>query len=69
MLLLLSVMIKKRDRILVVEDDVDACQLFGMVLSQAGYTVELARDAFEALASAAARRPDQSSRSPSRSQE
>lgn len=49
---------KQRDRILVVDDDGDACELLATVLGQAGYSVEVARDGFEALAMMAAKRPD-----------
>jgi len=50
--------LKRREQILVVEDDVDSCELVGMVLRQAGYSVDLARDGDEAMAMAARRRPD-----------
>jgi CheY-like chemotaxis protein len=49
---------KQRDRILVVDDDRDACDLIATVLGQAGYAVEVAVDGFEALATMAACRPD-----------
>jgi DNA-binding response OmpR family regulator len=48
----------QRDRILVVDDDGDACELIATVLKQAGYAVEVAVDGFEALAIVAAKRPD-----------
>src|SRR5262245_32206871 len=47
-----------RDRILVVDDDRDACELFAMVLGQAGYVVEAALDGFQALALVASKRPN-----------
>src|SRR5262245_22867515 len=50
--------LKRREQVLVVEDDVDSCELIGMVLREAGYSVDLARDGHEALAKAARRRPD-----------
>ena len=50
--------LRRREQILVVEDDVDSCELVGMVLRQAGYSVDLARDGYEAMAMAARRRPD-----------
>jgi CheY-like chemotaxis protein len=49
---------KQRDRILVVDDDGDACELIATVLGQAGYMVEVAVDGFEALANLAKQRPD-----------
>jgi CheY-like chemotaxis protein len=49
---------QQRDRILVVDDDGDACELIATVLGQAGYSVEAAADGFDALAKMAARRPD-----------
>ena len=49
---------KQRDRILVVDDDQDACDLIATVLGQAGYAVEVAVDGFAALATMAAYRPD-----------
>ena len=48
----------ERQRILVVDDDRDACELIAMVLGQAGYVVEMAASGSEALAIVAARRPD-----------
>jgi CheY-like chemotaxis protein len=41
---------KRRDRILVVDDDRDARELMGEVLAQAGYAVAVAGDGFEAMA-------------------
>jgi DNA-binding response OmpR family regulator len=49
---------KQRDRILVVDDDGDARELFAAALKQAGYAVDLASDGTEALAQAKAVRPD-----------
>jgi|SRR4051812_28472315 two-component system response regulator ResD len=49
---------RNRDRILVVDDDGDACELIAMVLSQAGYAVQRAAEGFEALTMAASGRPD-----------
>lgn len=48
----------KKDRILVVDDDGDACELIAMVLGQAGYAVAKAVDGFEALAITTAHHPD-----------
>jgi DNA-binding NtrC family response regulator len=50
--------LKRREQILVVEDDVESCELMGMVLHEAGYSVDLAHDGYEALEMAARRRPD-----------
>jgi DNA-binding response OmpR family regulator len=49
---------RDRDRILVVDDDADACELIALVLGQAGYAVSSAVDGFEALAIVASARPD-----------
>jgi DNA-binding response OmpR family regulator len=49
---------RERDRILVVDDDRDACQLFAQVLDQAGYAVDAAADGFQALSLVATNRPD-----------
>lgn len=48
----------KRDRILVVDDDNDACELIATVLGQAGYAVAKCTDPFEALSITAAHHPD-----------
>ena|SRR6476620_10827949 len=48
----------RRDRILVVDDEQDARELFAAVLSQAGYVAEVAGDGFEAIAKLAQVRPD-----------
>jgi CheY-like chemotaxis protein len=40
---------KRRDRILIVDDDKDARELIGQVLAEAGYVVEVAGDGFEAM--------------------
>jgi CheY-like chemotaxis protein len=50
--------LKRREQILVVEDDVDSCELIGEVLHEAGYSVDLAHDGFQALEAAARRKPD-----------
>jgi CheY-like chemotaxis protein len=49
---------KRRDRILVVDDDRDARELMGEVLAQAGYTVAVAGDGFEAMALVPQELPD-----------
>jgi DNA-binding NtrC family response regulator len=48
----------RRDRILVVDDEQDARELFAAVLSQAGYVAEVAGDGLEAIAKLAQVRPD-----------
>jgi DNA-binding NtrC family response regulator len=48
----------RRDRILVVDDEQDARELFAAVLSQAGYEAEVARDGHDALARLSKVRPD-----------
>jgi CheY-like chemotaxis protein len=50
--------LRRREQILVVEDDVDSCEVIGSVLHEAGYSIDLARDGYEALEMAARRRPD-----------
>jgi CheY-like chemotaxis protein len=50
--------LKRREQILVVDDDADSCELVGLVLREAGYSIDLAKDGSEALAKAARRRPD-----------
>src|SRR4051812_16242126 len=50
--------LKRREQILVVEDDVDSCELIGTVLREAGYSIDLAHDGYEALEMASRRRPD-----------
>lgn len=50
--------LKRREQILVVEDDADSCEIVGTVLREAGYSVDLAGDGVEALERAAQRRPD-----------
>jgi two-component system response regulator HydG len=54
----MTLILKRRDQILVVEDDPDSCELIGEVLHDAGYSVDLARDGFEGLEMAARRPPD-----------
>lgn len=49
---------KGRDRILIVDDDRDARELIGSVLAEAGYTVEVAKDGFDAINKLEAVRPD-----------
>jgi DNA-binding NtrC family response regulator len=49
---------KRRDRILVVEDDDDARELMEAVLTQAGYAVDVAEDGFVALDKVARLGPD-----------
>lgn len=48
----------RRDRILIVDDDQDARELIGEVLVEAGYTVEVAGDGFEAMAKLPCALPD-----------
>jgi DNA-binding NtrC family response regulator len=48
----------RRDRILIVDDDQDARELIGEVLVEAGYTVEVAGDGFEAMAKLPRALPD-----------
>jgi len=50
--------LKRRDHILVVEDDADARELIGAVLLQAGYAVEVAEDGFDALQKVSRMCPD-----------
>jgi CheY-like chemotaxis protein len=47
-----------RIRVLVVDDDADARELFSLVLSQAGFDVDDAADGFAALAKVSHVRPD-----------
>jgi DNA-binding NtrC family response regulator len=47
-----------RSRILVVDDDADARELFTQVLTQAGFDVDDAADGFAALAKVSHKRPD-----------
>jgi DNA-binding NtrC family response regulator len=49
---------KRRDRILIVDDDRDARELIGQVLVEAGYLVEVASDGFEAMAKLPRALPD-----------
>jgi two-component system response regulator MprA len=49
---------KPRDRILIVDDEQDARELIASVLGEAGYSVELAGDGFEAINKLSAVRPD-----------
>jgi CheY-like chemotaxis protein len=50
--------VKKRQRILIVEDDEPSRAIIAEALADAGYTVEEAADGYEALSIAAHRRPD-----------
>jgi len=49
---------KQRDRILVVDDDHDACEAISGLLDQSGYAVEAAADPAHALARLEQMRPD-----------
>jgi DNA-binding NtrC family response regulator len=49
---------RRRDRILIVDDDRDARELIGQVLVEAGYLVEVAADGFEAMAKLPCALPD-----------
>jgi CheY-like chemotaxis protein len=51
-------LVKKRERILVVDDDEPSRQVMADTLAEAGYTVEEACDGYEALSIAARRSPD-----------
>jgi CheY-like chemotaxis protein len=51
-------MSRRRDRILIVDDDRDARELIGQVLVEAGYLVEVAADGFEAMAKLPGALPD-----------
>jgi CheY-like chemotaxis protein len=51
-------LLKRREQILVVEDDPESCEIMGEVLRDAGYSIDLAHDGYEALEMAARRRPD-----------
>ncbi len=53
-----DLVLKRREQILIVEDDVESCEVMGAVLHDAGYSVDLAHDGYEALELAARRRPD-----------
>jgi CheY-like chemotaxis protein len=49
---------KRRDRVLVVDDDPDAREVMAVVLTQAGYTVEVANDGFDAIGKMGKAEPD-----------
>ena len=49
---------KRRDRILIVDDDKDARELIGSVLAEAGYAVEVAEDGYVAIEKLSAVPPD-----------
>jgi CheY-like chemotaxis protein len=51
-------LVKKRERVLIAEDDVASRELMTDVLRDAGYTVDAAADGYEALWMAAQRMPD-----------
>jgi CheY-like chemotaxis protein len=51
-------LVKKRERILVVDDDEPSRNVMADTLADAGYTVEMAADGYEALDIAARRSPD-----------
>jgi CheY-like chemotaxis protein len=51
-------LVKKRERILVVDDDEPSRHVMADTLADAGYTVEEAADGYEALSIAAKRSPD-----------
>jgi two-component system response regulator GlrR len=53
-----GIVMKKRDGILVVDDDQDACDMLATALGQAGYAVETVTDGFEALAKLEHTAPD-----------
>ena len=40
---------KRRDRVLVVDDDAEAREVMAIVLAEAGYAVEVANDGFDAM--------------------
>jgi CheY-like chemotaxis protein len=50
--------LKRREQVLVVDADFHSCELIGAVLHEAGYSVDLAHDGYEALQMATRRRPD-----------
>jgi CheY-like chemotaxis protein len=50
--------LRRREQILIVDDDVESCELMGLVLREEGYSIDLAKSGSEALAKAARRRPD-----------
>lgn len=49
---------KRRDRVLVVDDDPDAREVIAVVLTQAGYVVEVAQDGFDAIGKVGNVEPD-----------
>jgi two-component system response regulator GlrR len=49
---------KRRDRVLVVDDDPDAREVIAVVLTQAGYAVEVAQDGFDAIGKVGVAEPD-----------
>jgi DNA-binding response OmpR family regulator len=53
-----NVVVKQRNRILVVDDDGDARELIWAVLTEAGYRVDVAIDGFGAIESVLTSRPD-----------
>jgi CheY-like chemotaxis protein len=54
----MTTLVKKRERILVVDDDEPSRHVMADSLTDAGYTVEQAADGYEALSIAAKRSPD-----------
>ena len=49
---------KRRDRVLVVDDEADARELIATVLTQGGYAVEVAHDGYDAIDKMPAAAPD-----------
>lgn len=49
---------EKREKILVVDDDADACELISTVLGQLGFEIEVAADGYEAVRKLARSRHD-----------
>jgi DNA-binding NtrC family response regulator len=53
-----TTVLERRDRVLVVDDDADAREVIAIVLAQAGYSVEVANDGFDAIGKMPAVEPD-----------
>ena len=49
---------EKREKVLVVDDDVDACELISTVLGQLGFEIDVAADGYEALRKLRSASPD-----------
>jgi DNA-binding NtrC family response regulator len=49
---------KRRDRVLVVDDDAEAREVMAIVLAEAGYAVEVANDGFDAMGKMPQAQPD-----------